>query len=198
MAELAVKAAKHLLSKSDNYDDFQKRLLSWRNVPSANEKLSPAEKFYGRRQRDGLPTVPLVPLLVPPKEDSSHLPHFPLGTRIRIQNPISNKWDTLGKVVGIRNSGLSYEILKDDGSTAIRGRRLVKSTNAPLDLFPDPEFPDFDDDEIPIAPSQSEVGPQRTPGTSSDHGTPAATIPLDSTPTNQQPKPDTEVRTAST
>ena len=132
LAELAVKVAKHLLSKSDNYNDFHKRLLSWRNVPSANEKLSPAEKFYGRRQRDGLPTAPLVPLLVPPKEDSSVFPHFSLGTRIRIQNPISKKWDTLGKVIGIRNSGLSYEILKDDGSTAIRGQRLVKSTNACL------------------------------------------------------------------
>ena len=46
LAELAAKPAKHLLSKSDNYNDFHKRLLSWRNVPSANEKLSSREVLW--------------------------------------------------------------------------------------------------------------------------------------------------------
>ena len=72
----------------------------------------------------------------------------------------------LGKFTGIQNSGLSYEILKDDGST-IRGRHLIKNTNSPFETLTYPEFPEFDDD-VPLynSTSPTEECEERNPASS--------------------------------
>ena len=54
-AEQAVKSAKHLLRKlNSNLAQFRSHLQAWRNTPRA-DGFSPAQLFFGRRLRAGLP-----------------------------------------------------------------------------------------------------------------------------------------------
>ena len=54
-AEQAVKSAKHLLRKlNSNLAQFRSHLQAWRNTPRA-DGFSPAQLFFGRRLRTGLP-----------------------------------------------------------------------------------------------------------------------------------------------
>ena len=56
-AESAVKDMKHLLGKTDTYIDFRKALLEYRNTPRY-DGLSPAQWYYGRRQRTEAAALP--------------------------------------------------------------------------------------------------------------------------------------------
>ena len=59
LAEAAVKQTKHLLAKClYTGEDFNAALLEYRNTPRA-DGYSPAQMFFGRRQRTRLPTLPL-------------------------------------------------------------------------------------------------------------------------------------------
>jgi hypothetical protein len=46
LAESAVKSAKYLLLKSENYIDFENKLYDMQNIPSSGDTLSPAKKFF--------------------------------------------------------------------------------------------------------------------------------------------------------
>lgn len=130
--------------------------MAWRNVPSANLSLSPAEKFFSRRQRTDLPTVPTPALPVPPLLHDLRLPPLPVGTRVRHQHPAKKTWGTTGVISGVRDSGLSYFITRTDGRTCVRGRRLVredKSDLPPEDASDDDDDNDFNPaDEFPASP----------------------------------------------
>ena len=126
LAESPVKIAKFLLSKSDNYADFLRRLLSWRNVPLVKKSQSPVELFFNRCQRTGFPSLPTEPLLVPPEPDASSLHPLSVGNCIRLQNLVTRKWDEKGVIEGITSTGLSYVIRCEDDSTCTQGRHLVK------------------------------------------------------------------------
>ena len=60
LAEAAVKSVKTLLSKcKETKEDFEVALSAWRNTPRA-DGFSPAQMFFGRRQRTStLPTLPV-------------------------------------------------------------------------------------------------------------------------------------------
>jgi hypothetical protein len=45
LAESAIKSAKYLLLKSENYMDFENKLYEMQNIPSSGDTLSPAKKF---------------------------------------------------------------------------------------------------------------------------------------------------------
>ena len=58
-AEAGVKVAKTLLKKAtDAGIDIYLELLEWRNTPSEQLKLSPAQIMFGRRTRSLFPTAP--------------------------------------------------------------------------------------------------------------------------------------------
>ena len=155
LAEAAVKSAKYLVKKSVSFADFQRRLMAWRNVPSANSSLSPSEKFYNRRQRTDLPTVPTPSPPVPPQLHGLRLPPLPVGTRVRLQHPEKKTWGTTGVISGVRDSGLSYFITRTDGRTCVRGRRLVredKSDLPPEDVSDDNDYDFNPADEFPASP----------------------------------------------
>jgi hypothetical protein len=57
LAKSAVKAAKYLLLKSDNYADFENKLYDLQNIPSSGDTLSPAEKLFKLWFRTHLPTL---------------------------------------------------------------------------------------------------------------------------------------------
>ena len=132
LAESAVKSAKYLLQKSDNFVDFQNRLLAWRNTPSANSILSPAEKFFQRRQRSTLPSLPQMSLPAPPPVNTSKLTPFSIGDRVAIQDHVTERWTGKGTVLEVRETGLSYLIQPgDDGIPFVRGRRMLKPEKQP-------------------------------------------------------------------
>ena len=147
LAESGVKQAKYLLQKSDNYSDFHTRLLEWRNVPSANSSLSPAEKFYKRRQRTQLPAIPLAPM-APPPVDTSTRPKLYVGDRVRLQHPINHTWEEKGTIRQIAETGMSYDVELTDGSL-VRGRRLVKLDPSPPSAPPSPSPPRTEEDARP-------------------------------------------------
>ena len=132
LAESAVKQAKLLLKKSDNFEDFARRLQAWRNVPSTNETLSPAEKFYGRRQRYGLPTLGLPPLPTTPGEgEPPKLTPFNIGDLVSIQDVFTKEWSDSGEIISVRPSGGSYEVKRNsDGKVISRNRRFLLPLNA--------------------------------------------------------------------
>ena len=74
LAESAVKSVKFLLQKSDNFADFQNRLMAWRNTPTTNDSLTPSEKFFNRRQRSDLPSLPLLSQPTPPPHTNMVIP----------------------------------------------------------------------------------------------------------------------------
>ena len=131
LAESAVKQAKMLLRKSDNEEDFRNRLQAWRNVPTTGSELSPAEKFFGRRQRFGLPSIDVPPLSPLPRGGTAtKLPALTVGDRVTIQDPLSKEWNVKGTIQAIRASGLSYDLERDsDGKTITRNRRFLLPLN---------------------------------------------------------------------
>ena len=121
-----MKTAKYLLRKSENFSDFQQRLMAWRNMPSANSNLSPAEKFFNRRQRAQLPALPPMPRPAPPPTNTSKLRPFVIGDRVLIQNPHTKTWDEKGKILEIRETGLSYLVDREADDPCVRGRVMLK------------------------------------------------------------------------
>ena len=167
LAESAVKSAKYLLRKSDNFKDFQHRLQAWRNMPSANSSFSPAEKFFSRRQRADLPSLTKLSLPTPPPVSDSSLPPLQPGDPVRLQHPTKGTWEEKGVVSAIQETGLSYLITRSDGSSCVRGRRLVKFDKAAADVdlssLPPPITParpivSADNQIAPDNPSGSETG----------------------------------------
>ena len=126
LAESAVKNAKYLLQKSDNFSDFQRRLMAWRNTPSANSIESPAEKFFYRRQRATLPALPMMSLPAPPPANVSKLRPLEIGNQVFIQDHVSGRWDEKGVIEQVRDTGLSYLVRLDDGTPYVCGRRLLR------------------------------------------------------------------------
>ena len=130
LAESAVKAAKHLLLKSSSNTEFQQALLAWRNTPSSGEAISPAEKFFGRRQRSHfLPSLPVIPHVLPtpaptPLPETTKL--LKPGDPVFLQHPVTKRWDDRGHIVSFNPSGLSYVVRRGDDSVVSRGRRLVR------------------------------------------------------------------------
>jgi hypothetical protein len=107
LAESAVKAAKYLLLKSENYADFENKLYDLQNTPSSGDTLSPAEKLFRRRFCTHLPT--LQPYFNPIMHVEGRQ-QFKIGDRVRIQNTISKRWDETGSISNIQDSGRSYYV----------------------------------------------------------------------------------------
>ena len=127
LAEAAVKIAKNLYLKCNcNLADFKKALLVYRNTPRAHQKFSPAELFYGRPLRDGLPVF--RPDDVPNASGSPPDRHkrLNIGDKVVVQHAISKKWLEKGTVVGIRAHERSYLVRLDTGRILVRNRKFIR------------------------------------------------------------------------
>ena len=144
LAEAAVKSAKHLLIKcSQENEDFDLALATWRNTPRA-DGYSPAQLFFGRRQRQpSLPTLPHHHNDINP--DAAHaarnktrfetiarrephateLPQLNNGDLVRVQNPHTKLWDSTATIAQRRPDGLSY-IISQNGKLFLRNRKFLK------------------------------------------------------------------------
>ncbi|CAA9995734.1 unnamed protein product [Nesidiocoris tenuis] len=147
-AEAAVKVMKALIVKCMNRgildeETYHAGLLEFRNTPTANG-LSPAQILFGHPLRS------LVPAhqnafspewqKIPRNEDrgrqqektkywynkdAKELPLLPPGTSVRIQNPITKKWDQKGTILR-RGPYRDYVIKYPCGKEQIRNRRYLK------------------------------------------------------------------------
>ena len=122
MAESAVKRTKQLCKKSENYSDFKRRLTAYLSMPSANSKLSPIQKFFGRRFRTAMPQFENVLFMQP----IAGYRVLRIGERVRLQNVKTDAWDEFGTVLEIRKSGRSYVVARDIGRISVRNRRYLK------------------------------------------------------------------------
>jgi hypothetical protein len=130
LAESAVKQMKALLRKTGGEAAFRRALLHQRNTPRADGAESPAELFFGRPMRRGLPTLG--------DEDEevwevAGRPPLTDGQRVRLQDPLSKRWDALGTIVGVRAQGRSYIVERDGGGRPlVRNRRYIKPIEEPI------------------------------------------------------------------
>ena len=147
MAESAVKSTKTLLKKSKNFEDFKLRLAEFRNTPRETG-YSPTQLLFGRRVRGVLPALPTAYESIDrvitgssqdreliSKQDmptpSKTLNPLAVGTRVRVQDPISKVWDSKGVIEKVSTTGRSY-VVDIDGKFYRRNRiflRIDKSKN---------------------------------------------------------------------
>lgn len=132
LAEAAVKQVKYLLGKCRaGKENFDLALLEWRNTPGASG-ATPAVLFLGRRQKTSLPARDAVYVPVSTaqlkelaaKRGQVHDAHVHLhdqhakelapldeGICVHVQNPISKRWESEGKIVCQLDNGRSYRVL---------------------------------------------------------------------------------------
>ena len=161
-AEAAVKSAKNLLRKAD---DFWLAMLEHRNTP--NVQHSPAQKLLDRRTKSLVPTHPqqLEPRIIPAEEvmnsimekkqsnkqhydkgSRKQLPQLDVGEDVRVKlHPESSKKWSCGKIEG-RSNGRSY-IIESEGRKYRRNRTHVRSTK---ETFNPGTLQDEDEDDLPI------------------------------------------------
>ena len=151
-AEAAVKAMKRLLQKASpsgvlNSDTFVSGLLEWRNTPNS-DGLSQAQVLFGHQLRSQIPSH-TTNFKTNPSNNSrdrasfqrktnkaaklrhdvhAHtLPLIPVGTRVRVQHPLTKLWDTTGTIIS-SNKKRDYRIMMSSGRIYWRNRRYVRPT----------------------------------------------------------------------
>ena len=143
-AEQAVKMAKLILKKTGaNLRQFREHLFAWRNTPRA-DGFSPADLFFGCRQRGELPTVrrpecspeeaatsrkeEAVKIKKRHGEKTLALTPLQSGTNVTVRDPSTGDWVGEGVVVRpCRSDALSYYVNIDGASTpSIRNRTWLK------------------------------------------------------------------------
>lgn len=149
-AEAAVKSMKTLLKKSvhEGKLDEQKyfaSLLEWRNTPKIDGR-SPSQVLFGHPLRSLVPahfksfssewqnaadlcdrksaqykknTCNLY------NKSAKDLKPIPVGSTVRIQNPISKLWDTIGTVVDVGETR-NYTVKMPSGRLFVRNRRFLR------------------------------------------------------------------------
>jgi len=149
-AEAAVKAVKNLIYKTTrngnlDIDEFQRGLLEWRNTPRSSG-FSPAQVVFGRPLSSFLfanhrsfarehqtaanaADTAAEHLRFDTKEHydktSSPLPPLRIGTRVRIQDPITKLWSATGVVVAI-GQRRDYYVKLPSGRVYWRNRRFLR------------------------------------------------------------------------
>ena len=151
LAEAAVKNMKSLVlrckSKGEN---FAHALAAWQNMVR-QDGTSPAQLFFGRRQRLGVPRLPELLLqsqINPSTRDSLHkeriadrdlhtvsLPDFNVGDRVWMQHHATQKWYKTANIIEIRHGGRAYLVKDDSGQQSVRGRRFLRLDDRKLHLM---------------------------------------------------------------
>ena len=140
-----MKNVKYLIDKYGGLSDAcYHALAEWRNSPRA-DGYSPAQMFFGRRQRGILPATGSAYDPIDMKDaqkarekkqtaskksfdnSAKDLEPLQVGMKVRMQNPISKRWNRNGVIESIRQDGRSYYVLS--GNTRyLRNRRYLKAS----------------------------------------------------------------------
>ena len=147
-AESAVKCVKQLLAKcKNNFVEFRKRLLEWRNTPRA-DGYSPSDMFWGRRQRTRLPALTDAYARRTPTADAeacrdararktkayfdkrARAPHtFTIGQAVWAQDPRTRIWSE-ARVVDTARAP-SYHVVDAYGYAMLRNERYLRPNSRP-------------------------------------------------------------------
>lgn len=164
-AESAVKSVKHLIMKvapTGNIDceDFDRGLLELRNTPTHTGR-SPAQVLYGHPLRSCVPAHPesfkkkwqasteacdrRAAKRAQDAEDrynqhARSLPQLKIGDQVRVQDPVSLRWDKVGTVMGIGRSR-DYHVKLPSGRVWWRNRRFLRPVYFPSDIPATPDEP---------------------------------------------------------
>ena len=142
LAESAVKSMKSLVSRCSRAGQpLPQAIAAWRNM-AREDGYSPAQLFFGRRQRQRLPCTPDHCLLETPRieardnlarqqaaprnERTKDYRQLAIGEKALLQDQITGKWDTQVAVESIRQDGQSYSVRTTSGKIYTRGRRLLR------------------------------------------------------------------------
>lgn len=184
-AEAAVKTVKHFILKvapSGNLDteEFAKGLLEIRNTPNYAGR-SPAQVLYGQALRSCVPAhVSAFDQVWQQQADDydrriaahadaikagydSHarpLPPLKLEDYVRIQDPVSKRWDKTGVVMGIGKSR-DYHVRLPSGRILWRNRRFLRDVPQPNSIsdkssIPAPQETQAVGNDLPVKDSQVE------------------------------------------
>ena len=147
-AESCVKAMKHLVAKMGgtiSNEAFLDGLREFRNTPKAYGQ-SPAEAMFGRMMRSVIPALsrtyeaPETPSkdIRDAKETevkekikdyfnsrTKPLSKLSIGTRVRVQNQVTKKWDKIGNIIAI-GERRSYDVRLENGRVWTRNRRYLR------------------------------------------------------------------------
>ena len=176
-AEAAVKAVKHLIMKvaptGTLNEDFDRGLLELRNTPR-HDGRSPAQVLYGRPLRSLVPahsasfaskwqvkTEVCERRAAARSKDvklryDSHakpLPPLQLGDHVRIQDPVTKRWDKVATVMGVGKSR-DYLVRTTSGRVLWRNRRFLLTIPAPDDKSAGKEQPDEGPVKPPVTPGR--------------------------------------------
>ena len=143
LAEAAVKSLKGIVLRcTERGENIHQAIAAWRNT-SRQDGSSPAQLFFGRRQRLGLPMLnqhlEAIHLRDPDGRNkeatSTHekaegqatdLPDLRPDDRVWIQHHQSKEWYKQATVLESRHNGRAYELIDDEGKTYYRGRRFLR------------------------------------------------------------------------
>ena len=175
--ESAVKTAKNILKKNKDGDQFL-ALLNYRNTPSQNSNTSPAQKFFNRRTRTLLPSLPsLLKPKITLESDIKKLRkgqvtmkhHFdkkakdliPLseGDSV-VMKPMRLGLKEWKKGTVVRGAGRSYDIEGSDGSVLRRNRVHLKKVPAATPTNTETQSKDLPAQDSIKTPTQT---PTQTP-----------------------------------
>ena len=149
-AEAAVKSVKMLVAKTchggdTDSDQFCEGLLELRNTPRADGR-SPAQVVFGHPLRSTLPAsrrsfapewqtaAANCDAKAAEIQDATEvyynqraklLPPLKIGTQVRLQDPVTKKWDRVGTVVGIGNRR-DFHVKMPSGAVFWRNRRFLR------------------------------------------------------------------------
>jgi len=134
LAEAGVKIAKTLLAKSEGWTDFCRRLAARNVMISPTGCLAPATLFFGRQLRGEWPVW--RPQKDAPKSGPIEMKekrHYrrgqavlEVGQRVRLQNPVTKRWDEQGDIMEIRPGQRSYVVQVKNGKKTIRNIKYLK------------------------------------------------------------------------
>ncbi len=181
-AEATVKSMKKLIQsawqgRSLNETTLAKALIQYRNTPSRKDRLSPAQKLYGRPIQDTLPAhrrsfAPEWQRSATEAESQAQatsdsiettynskaraLPEIHAGSRVAVQNHETKRWDTYGTVAEI-GPHRRYFIKTQSGRILVRNRRFLRRRIPPS--FPTPN--------VGVSPGLAPMQPRRSDRTRS-------------------------------
>ncbi len=126
-------------------EEFQQCLCEWHNSTTAS--FSPAQMFFGRKLHIALPALDkqyMPPSHFPSRtkehqcdikikakfdQHAKKLPPLRIGQKVRIQEPVSKNWDTIGTMTHKRDK--SYSVLFPNGRIKLRNRCFLKPVHGP-------------------------------------------------------------------
>ena len=162
LAESAVKSAKVLWKKCQTTkEDYEIALTEFR-ASCREDGYSPNQLFFGRNLRTALPRLPEKDEFCPRGREARNkiqqqksakvdtrakaLPALQPGSKVRIQNPLTKLWDSVGIIQKIEVYGRSYSVLLDNGKTIRRNRRFLRAVS-PVDAnVPESAHPQMNED----------------------------------------------------